>query len=117
MPKGGSVRGDGYFPRVREARELLREKALGILEDYIETVKAAQEAGDYEIALKSLQWLMEHMPEDEGQRMLETGVDKEKQVQKGNTGTAINIGVAIGGLPEASTAQPIEIKAIDNPDE
>lgn len=95
-----------YFPHVKEAREALRDKALKILEDYLSVVKAAQDAGDYEVASKSLQWLMEHMPEEEGQKMIEASIDKPKQVE-GAKAPVIQIGFAIGGisapqeLPEA----------------
>jgi hypothetical protein len=50
---------------------------------------------------------MEHMPEEDGQRLLEISVDKPKQVEQ-KTGPSIQIGFQLGGvapqpaLPDAS---------------
>src|SRR5690348_11991394 len=71
------------FSKVRAARELLRERASEILEQYLAVVAEAQAAGEYEVAAKSLQWLIEHMPkEDDGSTIVERSVDKEQpQIQ------------------------------------
>lgn len=86
-----------YFPKVKEAREALRDKALGILEDYLAVVKAAQNAGDYKVATESLQWLMEHMPEEEGEKMIAASIDIPKNIE-GAKAPVIQIGFAIGGV-------------------
>jgi hypothetical protein len=66
------------FVRIREARELLRQKAAEILDLYMKNALSAHEAGEYETASKSLQWLIEHMPKDEetGQTVVDTSIDK-----------------------------------------
>jgi hypothetical protein len=92
------ARSNGYFPRVQEAREALAEKARDILEDYLKVVKAAQDAGDYQVAAESLQWLMEHMPTSPEERgMLDGSVDKVKAIDSGPKAPTINIGIKLGG--------------------
>lgn len=111
MPKS---RSKGYFPKVKEARQVLADKAVEILETYVATIKAAQAAGDYEVAAQSLQWLMEHMPEDpEGTTLVDVSVDKVKAAELGG-GPNIMIGFKIGGLPEAKALpEPIiEVVAV-----
>jgi len=106
---------DNYFPRVQEAREALAAKAVDILEAYVKVVKEAAAAGDYEVATKSLQWLMEHMPQEQLGGMIDVGIDKPK-VTVGSVGPAINIGFAIGGI----TKPPLELppaEVIDAEDE
>jgi len=87
----------GFFTKVRVAREKLQERAEEILTQYLEVVKQAQEAGEYEVAAKSLQWLIEHMPEEDGQRMVDTHVDKAKQEQI-QQGPRVQIGIQLGGI-------------------
>lgn len=94
------------FGRVGQARELLREKAVEILEQYLKVVKAAQDAGDYEVATKSLQWLIEHMPDDHGDRVIDVSVDKLQQIERPNAPT-VQIGIQLGGL----THRPKELPA------
>ena len=96
------------FGRVREAREALRDKASEILEAYLANAKEAQAAQEFETASKALQWLMEHMPADEetGEKLVDTSVDKQaKQIEK-NTMPSIQIGFALGGLPQTAKALP-----------
>ena len=110
--KGGAPRGKReYFPKVREAREVLRERAIEILETYIAVIGEARKAGDHETATKSLQWLIEHMPEEDGERMIEGSVDKPKQIE-GNVGPQINIGFALGGLNQPKELPPA-VEVID----
>ncbi len=86
-----------YFPKVRQAREALRERALEILTTYIDTIKLAQEAGDYDVATKSLQWLMEHMPAEDKDRMLDVSIDKQAVSDKKDV-PHITVGFQIGGV-------------------
>ena len=86
-----------YFPRVAEARQALKERAIEILESYLAVIAEARAAGDHETAAKSLQWLMDHMPDDAGERMLESSVDKPKQLEQAQ-GPKIQIGIALGGI-------------------
>jgi len=102
------------FPRVKEAREALREKALEILESYLETVKSAKAKGDDKLVLESLQWLMARIPEVDGQRMLDASVDAKNQLPQGPTGPTINIGLAVGGIePTTIEVSKVEPKELD----
>ena len=86
------------FSKVRVAQELLREKASELLEEYLDVVQKAKDAGDYETAAKSLQWLIEHMPPDmDGERVVAQSVDKKQEVVQGPVGPAIQIGIQVGG--------------------
>lgn len=108
------ARSNGYFPRVQEAREALAEKAKMILEDYLKVVKAAQDAGDYEVAAKSLQWLMEHMPTSpEEMGMLDASIDKAKPVEQTLKTPTINIGIRLGGDGQKTLPEPaIDVEKI-----
>lgn len=92
--------GKQIFSKVQVAKDLLREKAQEILTEYLDVVQKAKDAGDYETAAKSLQWLIEHMPADAaGERLVDQSVDKKQQiVDRGPTGPAIQIGIAVGGV-------------------
>jgi hypothetical protein len=103
-----------FFSKVRIARELLKEKSEEILKEYLDVVQKAKDAGDYETAAKSLQWLIEHMPADEeGGRLVEQSVDKKQEVvQTGPTGPAIQIGIQVGGVGQKQLPKPSELPAI-----
>ncbi len=91
--------GKQIFSKVALARELLREQASKILEDYLEVVAKAKDAGDYETAAKALQWLIEHMPADEaGDRLVDVSVDKKQQQQIVQAPAPVQIGIMVGGL-------------------
>lgn len=102
------------FPRVREAREALRQRAMEILESYLAVITEARAAGDFETATKSLQWLLEHMPEEEGQRIVDISVDKPKQVEA-TKGPTIQIGFALGGIAAPKLLPIIDVtpEAVD----
>lgn len=102
-----------YFSKVAIARQLLKEKAEDILKQYLLVVDEARASGDYETAAKSLQWLIEHMPNEEGERMIEVSVDKKiEEKQTGPVGPAIQIGIAVGGLGQRSLPNPEKPKEI-----
>jgi hypothetical protein len=102
-----------YFPKVKEAREILKEKAQEILEMQLRIVTESLAGGDFETAMKANQFLLEHMPEDEGVKVLDISVDKPKQVE-GKTGPQISIGFALGGIPQSQPALPAaDVKVID----
>ena len=97
--------GDNYFSSVRKAREALRERAMELLDGYISVIKQAAAAGDYETAAKGYQHLLEHMPSEEGTRMIDVGIDKSQPTEQ-RIGPTIQIGIQLGGtapkaLPEA----------------
>lgn len=104
-----------YFPRVKEAREALRERAIEILETYLTVVNEARAKGDFETALDGLKWLVEHMPNEEGERMVDVSAAKPTVGSGGGSAPQpIQIGIALGGLrPKelpAITQVPIDIK-------
>lgn len=101
-----------YFSRVKEAREVLKNKAADILEMQIAIIQLAIAKGDFETAAKANQFLLEHMPEEDGERMIEISVDKPKQVEKGS-GPHIQIGFALGGIPASQGALPEAPVTID----
>src|SRR3990167_9225146 len=101
--------GDGRFPSVRKAREALKEKAFELQELYILIIRQAAAAGDFETAAKSLQWLLDHTPDEEGQRLIEPSVDKPSHTEQ-RTGPSISIGhITLGGLPKAPEPIPVTI--------
>jgi len=88
-----------YFSKVRLAREAFRGKALELFDNYQTTVKLAIANQDYEVALKAIQWAIEHMPaEDDGTRMLDASIDKDKSGDAKPAGPQINIGFQLGGI-------------------
>jgi hypothetical protein len=86
-----------YFPRVKEAREALKARAMELFELQVDIVKKALKAKDFETAADANQWLMEHMPADAGMRMIDVGIDKPKHDSR-NAGPNVNIGFQLGGI-------------------
>jgi hypothetical protein len=86
-----------YFPKVKEAREALRERALELYERHLALIDRAAEEGKIEYALEASQWLIEHMPaSDDGERMIDSSAAKVKEVSGGSSGPTIQIGIALG---------------------
>ena len=83
---------------VRKAREALKERAMEILDEFQQTIRDARVAGKYEEALSAYKWLIDHIPADEGKRIIEGSSDKVKETETGNKGPVINIGLRIGGI-------------------
>jgi hypothetical protein len=102
-----------YFPRVREAREALRERAMELFELQVQIIRQALLKGDFESAYKANEWLLEHMPaEDDGTRMIDSSAAEPKQIA-GPTGPQIQIGIKFGGNPkELPPAEVIDISPI-----
>jgi hypothetical protein len=104
MPVGGPA-----FSSVRKARAALKEQAEEILREFRALLKQAAAAGDYETAAKGYIHLLEHMPAEEGEALLDGSIDK-KQIESKTSGPAIQIGVQIGGLaPQRTLPEPIII--------
>lgn len=101
-----------YFPKVKEARAALAAKALELYEQYEATIKDAIVHGHFEVALDNMKWLMEHMPADDGVKMLDGSVDKQA-TQLGPAMPTINIGFALGGIP--STVAPLATAQVEAP--
>lgn len=88
------------FPRVKEAREALREKALEIFQAYYSIALDAHAKGDSKAALEALRWLMEHMPRtDDGDSIVDSSAAKPVQTE-GQSGPIIQIGFKLGGVNE-----------------
>ena len=107
-----------YFPKVKEAREALKAKALELHQLYMEVIQAALDKGDVETAMKATQWLIEHMPREDGESMVDISVDKPKAIEQ-KSGPSINIGFALGGLGEARSLPPavtIDVEPVAGPD-
>lgn len=103
---------DKYFPKVREAREALRARAMEIFELQMQVAREALAAENFEQANIALQFLLKHMPKDEdGLRLLESDPDKEggKQIPAGPT---IQIGIALGPQKKA-LPEVIDITGVD----
>lgn len=94
MPIGGPA-----FSTVRKAREAIKARAHELLDLQIAIIKAALAEGDYETAAKANQFLMEHIPAEDGERMLETSVDKVNKDEQVYKGPMVNIGFQLGGIP------------------
>lgn len=93
-PKGTKL---VYFSRVKEVREALKERALELYEAYRDLAKEAQATGNLEVAEAILWKLIEHMPNEDGEGMVDISVDKPKQVEA-NKGSTVNIGFVLGGI-------------------
>lgn len=84
---------------VRKAREALRGKAMELLLEYQTMIKQAVAAGEWEAALKAQQWLIDHVPAEDGERIFDSSVDKsQKQVDAGPKAPVVQIGIKLGGL-------------------
>lgn len=102
-PKKRGARGQGYFPKVREARQAIADNALAIYGAYMALAVAAQEAGEFITAEKIFWNLLSHMPEDEDTgKLLSQSVDAKGETQIGPVGPTIQIGLALGGMPTQS---------------
>ena len=91
-----------YFPRVREAREALAGKALAILQKYEMIIDLAIAKGDFETAETAARWLLEHMPNEDGQRLIDPSAAKVQEAD-GPRGPTIQIGVMLGPPPSSSS--------------
>lgn len=102
------------YPRVKEAREALANKAKELFELQITIIKGAIAKEDYETASKANQWLIGHVPADkDGLRMVEVDVDKPKE-SKGSGGIpSIQIGFKLGGVPDQLALPPANAEVID----
>lgn len=87
-----------FFPKVKEAREVLKEKALELVELQMTIIKEAIANGNFEAASKATQWLIEHMPNEDGERLIDSSAAKPKELEGTRSGPAIQIGIALGGI-------------------
>lgn len=107
-----------YFPKVREARAKLLEQADKLIAKYWDLINAAEEAGQFDVAMKHVQWLIEHTRDDDGKTIVSSSVDKEEgDGRKGKSGPTINLGFAIGGIPGTNRIAELNPVVIDVKDE
>ena len=115
MPRSKTPK-QSYFPRIREARELLMSKAEELIQLQMAIVKKSMEIGDFETASKANQFLLEHVPADPDSsvRVLDISIDKPKESQGGHSGPIIQLGFSLGGLkaPDAIDAPKVEVKEL-----
>ena len=96
------VIGGNYFPSVKKARQRLMERADEIVTKYLKMIDTAIAAGEMEVANDAFQFLIEHMPREDGESIIAESAAKPKQiVETGHKGPIIQIGMTIGG-----TSQP-----------
>lgn len=97
----------GFFTKVKVARELLRQKAEDIINEYMDVAAKAKDAGDYQTAAKALQWLIEHIPaEEDGTRIVDSSIDKQVAPVQQDNRPAIQIGIQVGGITPKQLAVP-----------
>ncbi len=103
-----------YFPKVREARELLREKALDLVNKQIDMIDQAAKEGKVDVALEANQWLLEHTPAgDDGERVIDASAAKPKELE-GRQGPMIQIGIALDAKPKELAPHVIDLDPIVN---
>lgn len=108
IPIGGPA-----FSSVRKARAALMARANEIVDKFMLAVDMAIAAEDYETATRSMQWLLEHMPEEDGQRLIEISVDKPKASDNKPAGPLIQIGFKLGGTDSIKQLPAAESLVID----
>lgn len=86
-----------YFSKVKEAREAIKARAVDLLETYLGIIEEARSKGDFETAMKATQWLIEHMPNEDGVRVIDSSASKPKEEAKAlqPVGPSIQIGIAL----------------------
>lgn len=106
------------FPKIKEAREALKAKALAMWQVYEKAVEKALEAGEYEVAIKAMQWAMEHAPDHEGVSMINRSIDSKEIDSKKAEGPHIQIGIALvpKQLEPAKTVEAEVISVRDTQD-
>lgn len=102
------------FSKVKEAREALKQRALEVLEQYMAIIAQATAAQDYESAYKAAQWLLEHMPREDGLAIIDHSAAKVPESSKGPIRPTIQIGIA---LSPAKQLPPSNVQVIDVTDD
>ena len=105
IPFGDTPNMSKAFPKVREAREALRARAEEIINLYMQNARQAVAAGEFEAAAKALQYLMDHIKDEDGGRIVDSSVDKQVAIE-GPKGPTIQIGFALGGVPNSQPTLP-----------
>lgn len=100
----------GYFARVQEAREYLKEQAKELIELQKSLILQAAAKGDFQPALLANQWLIEHLPAEDGVRAIDPSAAKVKEIESGPKGPQIAIGISLGGV---NKQLPVATQIID----
>ncbi len=88
----------GPLSKVRAAREILRERAIELIESYISLAAEAKEAGKFDVASEILWKLIDHIPKEDLEGIIDAPSSKPVQVSDQENGPRIQIGIALGGL-------------------
>jgi hypothetical protein len=102
-----------HFSSVKKARESLKEKAAEVLQKYLQAIDMAAASGKYEEALKAYQWLLDHVPAEDGTRIFDSSSDKQLIIDNGPKGPVINIGFAVGSIAEPKVIEASKVIDID----
>lgn len=95
------------LPAVKKARQALKEHSEEIYQEFRAAIKLAIAHGKYAEGLAAYQWLIDHIPAEDGERVVDSSVDKQKQVESGNQGPIIQIGVNLGRIPQKVLPEPV----------
>jgi hypothetical protein len=87
------------------------DEAEQLYEELKITIRLAAAKGEYEPALRAYMWLLEHLPAEDGQRMLDVSVDKNQVTDGGPKGPMIQIGIIQSGVPVPKELPAITIEA------
>ena|SRR3990167_6757488 len=105
--------GGPYFKAsVKKARQRLMDRADEIIQKYLKMIDMAMAEGDFETANKAFQFLVEHMPKEDGEAIITESAAKPKQVESGPSGPVINIGVKVGGSSKDTLPEPVTIETV-----
>lgn len=104
-----------HFPKIREARELLLAQAEQLIELKIKIARDAMAIGNFEVANKCVDWLLEHMPKEGGITVVDRSIDIKDSEKTGPKGPQIQIGIALGGVNAPKSLPPspvIDVKEL-----
>ena len=104
-----------HFSSVRKAREALRGQALELYQEFRTMIKQAAAAGKWEEALKAQQWLLDHTPGEDGERIFDSSSDKAQVVESAPRGPLVQlVGIRLGGVGNAKELPPpVDVTIID----
>jgi hypothetical protein len=95
------------FTSVRKARQQIRARALEVLDKLIATADQAAASEKPEVAIKAYQWVLEHTKDEDGTRVIDTGVDSQKQLETKPTGPLVHINIPLGAVRPLPEPEPI----------
>jgi hypothetical protein len=103
------------FPKVKEARAKLAERADELITEYMALAAHARDKGNLEVAEAILWKLIDHLPNEDGVRLLDQSSSKGGSKDDGKAaGPTIQIGIALGGVsPTMKVLPPVEIIDVD----